>query len=270
MPAVGLFGTTAGLSPTRKRPEPAPVPATCWHQGTAGQWKDLPMKRGLVLMVAGLFLLSGCASVKSWFGFDQEEEKFAQELAYDGMDEYNNGWYKKSIETFEKLKDWYPFSKYAILAELKIADAHYQLEQYEDAIYAYESFENLHPRNEAIPYVVYQIGMCHYEQLSTSDRDQMPAREAIETFQRLIQQHPDSPYASRAREHINLCLKSMAEAEFRVGVFYYKTKHYQGALERFKRVISRYPDVGIHQQAISYIAKCEASIAELDAEALED
>ena len=37
-----------------------------------------------------------------------------------------------------------------------------------------------------------------------------------------------------------------------------------------KAVIAKYPDVGIHQQAISYIAKCEASIAELDAEALED
>lgn len=228
------------------------------------------MKRVFILTLVSLFLLTGCASFKKWLGFDQEQEKFAQELAYDGMDQYNSGWYKQSIETFEKLKDWYPFSKYAILAELKIADAHYQLKDYGDAIYAYESFESLHPRNEAVPYVVYQIGMCHFEQLSTSDRDQTPARKAIETFRRLIQQHPQSPYASRAREHINQCLKSMAEADFRVGLFYYKSKHYQGALERFKRVINRYPDVGIHQQAINYIAKCEASIAKLDAEALGD
>jgi outer membrane protein assembly factor BamD len=228
------------------------------------------MKRAFILITIGLFLFSGCASVKEWFGLGGEEEMLAQELAYDGMDQYNSGWYKKSIETFEKLKDWYPFSKYAILAELKIADAHYKLRQYGDAIYAYESFESLHPRNEAIPYVVYQIGMCYFDQLSSPDRDQTPAKKAIETFQRLVVQHPDSPYASRAREHINLCLKSLAEAEFLVGVYYYKSKHYQGALERFKRVISKYPDVGIHQKAIKYIALCEASIAELEAEVLED
>ena len=228
------------------------------------------MKRAIALIAVSLFLLSGCASVKEWFGLDSETERNAQELAFDGMDQYNSGWYKKSIESFEKLKDYYPFSKYAILAELKIADAHYKLEQYGDAIYAYESFESLHPRNEATPYVVYQIGMCYFDQLSSPDRDQTPARKAIETFQRLLQQHPDSPYAARAREHINLCLKSMAESEFLVGVFYYKSEHYQGALERFKRVISRYPDVGIHQKAINYIDLCEASIAELEAESLED
>ena len=228
------------------------------------------MKRLLTLLIVGLMLFSGCASIKEWFGLGGEEERNAQELAYDGMDQYNSGWYKKSIDTFEKLKDWFPFSKYAILAELKIADSHYQLGQYEDAVYAYESFENLHPRNEAIPYVIYQIGMCHFEQLSSSDRDQAPAHKAIETFQRLVREHPDSPYAARAREHINQCLKSMAEAEFRVGVFYYKSKHYRGALERFKRVITRYPDVGIHQEALLYIALCETSIAKLEGEMLED
>ncbi len=228
------------------------------------------MKRGLILLVACLTILSGCSSVKEWFGLGGEEDRNAQELAFDGMDEYNSGWYKRSIETFEKLKDWYPFSKYAILAELKIADAHYKLQQYEEAVEAYESFENLHPRNEAIPYVVYQIGMCHFEQISTSDRDQTPTRRAIETFQRLVRQHPDSPYAARARERINLALKSMAEAEFRVGVFYYKDERYHGALERFRRVISRYPDVGIHQEALLYIARCETAIAAMEGEKLED
>ena len=50
------------------------------------------------------------------------------------MDAYDDGDYKVAIENFQKLKDWYPFSKYAILAELKIADSHYHLEQYEEAV----------------------------------------------------------------------------------------------------------------------------------------
>jgi len=79
------------------------------------------MKRILTIWLIALLVCSGCA----WFG--TKSEKSAQELASDGMEAFNNGKYTKAIESFEKLKDWYPFSKFAILAELKIADAHYHL-----------------------------------------------------------------------------------------------------------------------------------------------
>ena len=192
----------------------------------------------------------------------QGRNRKAQELAWDGMDAYEDGRYKEAIEYFQKLKDWYPFSKYAILAELKIADSHYHLSQYDEAVFAYEEFEKLHPRNEAIPYVIYQIGLCYYDQIDTIDRDQTPARKALETFQRLYKQFPDDQYARSGSEHIPKCLKSLAGNEYYIGVFYFKSKHYQAALQRFMAVLSNYPDVGYHQKALQFIAKCEASIAE--------
>ena len=191
-----------------------------------------------------------------------EEEYSAQELAWAAMDFYDNGDYTRAIEKFEKLKDWFPFSRYAILAELKIGDAHYKMQQYEEAIFAYEEFEKLHPRNEAIPYVIYQIGRCYFDQIDTIDRDQTPARNALEAFQRLMKQFPKDQYARTAEEHINKCYKSLAGHEYIVGVFYYKSKHYQAAYRRFVAVISEYPDVGYHKKALQYIAKCEASLAE--------
>jgi outer membrane protein assembly factor BamD len=191
-----------------------------------------------------------------------DESASAQELAWDGMDAYENGNYGKAIDKFQRLKDYYPFSKYAILAELKIADAHYQREEYEEAIFAYENFENLHPRNEATPYVIYQIGRSYYDQIDTPDRDQTSARKALETFQRLIKQFPQDQYARRAEEHINKCIKSLAGNAYLIGVFYYKTKHYKAALNRFMSIISDYADVGYHQQALEYIAKSEAALAE--------
>jgi outer membrane protein assembly factor BamD len=210
----------------------------------------------LAINIVVLLTLVGCG----WFS--PEPEKPAPELAREGIKAFNNGKYRDAIESFETLKDWYPFSKYAILAELKIADAHYQLAEYDEAIFAYEEFENLHPRNEAIPYVIYQIGRCYYDQIDTIDRDQTPARKALETFQRLHKQFPDDQYARSGNEHIPKCLKSLAGNEYYIGVFYYKSKHYSAALQRFMAVLSNYPDVGYHQKALQYIAKCEASIAE--------
>jgi len=210
------------------------------------------MKRITVWVLIPLFVFSGCA----WF--NPKEEKTAQELVSDGMDQFSNGNFKDSIESFEKLRDWYPFSKFVILAELKIADSQYHLKEYDLAVEAYEEFENLHPRNEAIPYVIFQTGRCYYEQIDTIDRDQTPAKKALEIFTRLKKQFPEDPYAYRAEEHIKECVKSLAGHEFYVGKFYFKSKHYKAALSRFKSVLTNYPDVGIHQQALHYLTLCEA------------
>jgi outer membrane protein assembly factor BamD len=202
---------------------------------------------------------------EAWLSITGAEEEYgAQELAWLAMDFYESGDYSRAIEKFEKLKDWFPFSRYAILAELKIGDAHYKLEQYEEAVFAYEEFEKLHPRNEAIPYVIYQIGRCYYDRIGTIDRDQVPARKALESFQRLIKQFPKDSYARLAEDHMNKCYKSLAGNEYVIGIFYFKSKHYAAAYSRFMTVISSYPDVGYHQKALQYIVRCQPHLSDED------
>lgn len=221
------------------------------------------MKRIIVIGIFVLLVCSGCKTLKqSWDAIRGKQSiGSAQQLAWDGMDAYEDGDYKDAIEYFQQLKDWYPFSKYAVLAELKIADSNYHLQQYEEAIYAYEEFERLHPRNEAIPYVLYQIGRCYFDQIGTIDRDQTPARKAYETFRRLDKQFPDDKYARSGAEHITTCVRSIVGNEYYIGLFYYKSNHYKAALYRFMAVLSDYPDVGYHQKALEYIAKCEAELS---------
>ena len=205
----------------------------------------------MLLIAVHLF---GCAL------FQAKEEKTARVLAEEGTEAFRDKDYRKAIESFEKLKDWYPFSQYSILAELKLGDARYHCREYEEAIFAYEEFENLHPKNEAVPYVVYQIGCCYFDRLHTIDRDQTMAQEALQAFERLIRTYPGSPYAKKAEKHMKVCNRNLAEHEFYVGMFYYKTKHYKAALERFKTVLRSYPDLGVHRKALEYIPLCQKRI----------
>lgn len=209
----------------------------------------------LATITAASLIISGCA----WF--QTTEENTPDQLVSDGMYYFDDGDYRDAIESFEKLKDWYPFSKYTALAQLKIADAYFRLEEFTEAIYAYEEFDSLHPRNEAIPYVIHQIGLCYFNQMDSVDRDQTSTRKALETFRRLVSQFPDSEYTVSGREYIKVCQKNLAAHEFYVGMFYYKNEYYKPALYRFRAVLSNYPDVGIHQEALRYIALCEASLA---------
>jgi outer membrane protein assembly factor BamD len=226
-------------------------------QGQARRWK-LFFPRTFALVLALMLLCSGC----SWMGSnDSPNEKPAHELVQEGMESYKKGSYMAAIDSFEQLKDWYPFSKYAILAELKIADAHYHLGHYAEAVMAYEEFEQLHPRNEATPYVIYQTGRCYYDQIDTIDRDQTPAKKALNIFRRLNRQHPATSYAQQARSHIVKCLQNITGHELYVGKYYFKSKHYKAALSRFMAVVTQYPDVGNHHQALTYIAQCETLVA---------
>ena len=213
------------------------------------------MKNPWVYILVGAVILTGCAL------FETKGPDDVETLLADGIESFNAGKYRKALESFENIKDWYPFSKYAIVAELKIADCHYHLKEYEEAIFAYEEFMELHPRNDAIPYVLYQVGRCHFDQMNTIDRDQTATQEALKTFTQLKKQHPQSEYADKATEHINRCLKNLSEHDFYIGYFYYKSKHYRAALQRFQYVLTQYPDVGVHQKALRYIAKCEAKLA---------
>jgi outer membrane protein assembly factor BamD len=227
--------------------------------------KKYDTKKLISVCLCYLFLLTSCATYNKVrdFIFKPKDLESVEVLVQNGMDEFESGDYKAALENFQKLKDWYPFSKYVTLAELKIADSHYHLEEYAEAILAYREFADLHPNNEAVPYVIYQIGRCNFDQMDAIDRDQSVTRKALDTFLQLQRQYPNSLYAERATEHINKCLKNLAGNEFYIAMFYYKNKRYDAALQRFKAIVIKYPDVGVNRIALQYIAKCETSLAKL-------
>jgi len=204
------------------------------------------------LFFAIVLLLSGC----SLFETSNEMSKTAEELVSEGSSAFMSGHYKDAVKAYTDLKDWYPFSKYAILAELKIADAHYHLKQYDEALIAYESFEKMHPKNDAIPYVIYSSGLCWFDQMDTVDRDQTPAKNSMSLFKRLIAQYPASEYARKAEEKIQRCLENLSGHELYVANFYYKTKKYKSALTRYESIVVNYPDSKESKEALNKIIEC--------------
>jgi outer membrane protein assembly factor BamD len=210
-----------------------------------------------------LWLAVGTAGCACLTGSKQVES--AEELAEKGMESFEEEDYSDALKAFNTLKERYPYSRYAILAELKVADAHFYRKEYPEAIGAYEDFVQLHPKNEAIPYVKYQIGICYYEQMLSKDRDQTPTRLAILSFERLLKEHYDSAYASEATKKINDCRKLLAEHELYVGRFYYKSKQYSAALGRFEGVLTGYMDVlpsKTQREVERLIIACKAKLSE--------
>lgn len=210
-------------------------------------------------------LLIGSAGCAAWFGKDQE--KTAPELAEEGEQYFEDEKYSKAIESYERLKNWYPYSRYTKTAELRIADAHYNLEEYEQARAAYEYYERMHPGDEKIPYVIYRIAMCHYERIRSIDRTQVPTQNALEAFGRLKSRFPESEYAEKAEPRIKESRQRLAGHEFYIGRFYFKSGQYEAALNRFENLVSTYPDVEKYRdEAAEYISRTEKRLAEMEGE----
>jgi outer membrane protein assembly factor BamD len=213
------------------------------------------MKKFLTLGILIVFL-SGC----SLFEESGQMNKSAQQLASEGAAAFMNQDYKDAVKAYTDLKDWYPFSKYAILAELKTADAHFYLEEYDEAVVAYEGFEKMHPRNEAVPYVINQIGLSWFNQIGTVDRDAAPAKNAMAQFRRLIRQFPDTEFAKKAPANIKSCLDNIAGHELYVANYYNKVKDYKAALKRYEYIVEFYPGTEQSKTAMSQIPQVSAKI----------
>jgi len=218
-----------------------------------------------ILLVASCLSLVGCASTEgmfsSWtFGTQTEEESFepAESLAVKGMDAYSVGNYAEALKAFTEIMDRYPFSPQAMLAELKAADSHYYRGEFLEAKTLYKEFEERHPTNEAIPYVMFQIGMCDFSRTDRIDRDISGAQETIQSFSRMLRAYPNSPYSREAKARIRAAREFLVNHEYFVAIFYVRTKKYEQAQHRLKYILAMYPDSTITPKAEALLSRLEA------------
>ena len=202
--------------------------------------------------VMAILLLGACSSIDKYFG--DSADKSPDQLMQEGLSDMESGNYERAFEAFQDIRDRYPYSKYAITAELKTADALFKRGDFDEAYEAYDDFERLHPKNKNIPYVIYQKGMCNFEQIKTVDREQVHTLKAKETFERLVRQFPRSEYAARGQKKLRNCIILLAEYELYVGNFYFKKGFYRAALGRYNYILQNYPDMGQYHEAMEKIS----------------
>ncbi len=223
---------------------------------------------GLFLLLIALSVFTGCAALKDFHPgeiFSKKKpttiDKTAEQLALSGMAKLEKKDYEKAAEEFKKLKEHYPYSKYAALAELKLGDAYFGQHHYSEAALSYEEFVRLHPRNEVIPYVLYQVGMSHFLTFTHVDRDPEDTKAALQSFEKVIQNFPQSEYAAKSEKQILECKKRIIAHMFSVAQHYYNIKCYTAAKTRLDTMVQKYPgevaDLGYGPAVQKMLAKCE-------------
>jgi outer membrane protein assembly factor BamD len=117
------------------------------------------------------------------------------------------------------------------------AFAHYQANQYDDAIEDAQRFVSLHPGNENAPYAHYLIAICHFERILDVGRDQGTTERALIALNDVVRRYPESSYARDSRLKIDMVYDQLAGKEMTVGRFYLTRDQHLAAINRFRNVI---------------------------------
>lgn len=211
------------------------------------------MKRLIVVLIA-CFLLASCAG-------KPVKKQGPGELYVDGVNLMKQEEYDKAIRKFSEVTENYPFDPLALVAAVKLGDAHFGKKDYVMAASVYESFVSAHPEDENAPYVLLKLGEC-YEKLSLSvDRDQANTLKAIEKYTFLKNRYPRSNYTKEVDEKLKALDQKLADREMYVGEFYYRTSQYNAAIVRLEYFLKKYPDASGRDKAYFYISSSYKELA---------
>lgn len=208
-----------------------------------------------------MLMAVACASTPEEF----EAVAPADELYEEGLEALDGGrtlWifpnsdYDGAIETFQAIIDNYPYSDYAVKAELKIADAYFEDKKYEEALSYYRDFGDLHPQHEMVPYTIYQAALCHEHQIRAANRDQTPTRDSLVYLDRLLSQYPHSDYAGTAEELWRELRTRLAQQVLQIANFYMGRGEFESAAERYRSLLNDYPGLGFDAQALYKLGVC--------------
>jgi len=203
----------------------------------------------IILFTLMAALLAGCTTKLP--GSNSVSNYFTE-----GEDLYNKKNYEESIERFKKLKEYGAGSPLiSALADLKIADAQFNSQNYIEAAAMYESFTKFHPKNDKAPYASFRMALCNYMQIGGVDTDQTAVKTAVSQLQNFLKEYPESEYAAEARQKLEDCYAKQAQREIYIGRFYYRFGKYLAAIKRLEECVAKFPQVPVTDEAYLYLEK---------------
>lgn len=236
--------------------------------------------RGLVLLkwilsVVFVCLFSVCAvQVMPAMAQNQAKRYNAQaaawykdaELSFQGAD------YLEAIRRYNLIRAKFPYTSYAKLADLRIADAYFAQEKYATAVEQYRTFSKLYPEHPKVLYAKWRVAYSFYEQMPKDwflippgyERDLARARDAEREMRFFLRRHSKSEYAAEAKMKLALVRRRLADHEFYVARFYLKRKNPQAAALRLTYMLKNYSGLGLDPNALFLLARAYLELKDVD------
>jgi outer membrane protein assembly factor BamD len=215
------------------------------------------------LLLAVLLPLLACASSRVSITGEIKYGKTAEENYEAGVDEMKHENWVEAYKFLEHVRTKYPFSKYAALAELRVADAKLAQERYPEAAEAYAAFAQLHPTHDEVDYAEYRSALARFKDAPSDfalfppahEKDQRSLVTAVTQLQAFLRVHPASKLRPEVEKLLAQAQGRLAAHEWYVADFYWKRERWAGAAGRLETLVKDYPASKHEAEALYRLAQ---------------
>ncbi|QQR90285.1 MAG: outer membrane protein assembly factor BamD [Myxococcales bacterium] len=171
---------------------------------------------------------------------------------------------------FRNIRRKYSYSRYAALAELRLADCMFTEDKFVEAIQAYRDFLRARPSHTEVPYAEFKIAEAYYKQIPEGwilsppayQRDQGPTRRALEQLRHYMMNYSNHDRLQDAKTMQRKALALLAQHELSVAEFYLSRDQPRAAIGRLQTVLNAYQGSGLEARAMFALAKTLLSLKE--------
>jgi outer membrane protein assembly factor BamD len=174
-----------------------------------------------------------------------EDAKRAYEAA---MDQFNAHDWIDAQAAMREVKRKYSYSKYARLAELRIADADLEQEKFPEAIHEYKEFVHAHRADtENVAYARSKIAEATFSEIPDSflmpaleQRDQAAVIDAYKELREFVADYPTGTETTHIRQLLAQVTGYLVRHELYVARFYLKKDNYEATIARIQYALKNY------------------------------
>jgi outer membrane protein assembly factor BamD len=207
--------------------------------------------RRILALTALLALAAACTTKHTTFTGALKLGKTPEENYQSGVDELKAKNYPEAAKFFEYVKSKFPFTRFAALADLRLADAKFDQDRFAEAAEAYKQFVTMHPTSEELDYAQYRAGLSYFKDAPGDfglfppayEKDQRQTEKAVQLLEDFLrtQEGRDSKWIAEARKVLEDAKGRLAAREWYVGEYYYSREKWAGAAGRYEALVTRYP-----------------------------
>ena len=162
-----------------------------------------------------------------------------------GLEELKAEHWLRAREYLRALVDGYPQSPHRPDGKLGIGDTYLGENTSEALVLAINEFREFlafFPTHARADYAQAQLGYAHFKQMRGPQRDQTETKEAIKEYEFFLQRYPNSPLLAEVKSRLREARDRLGDSEYSVGFFYFRTRWYPGAIDRFKGLLKNDPE----------------------------
>ncbi len=217
----------------------------------------MPSVRAMPLFLLFLALAAGCDKAPAQPVTAAQYQANAEAAYAKALESFHQRDWVSVPLLMEEVKQQYPGTKWARLAQLRIADAHFHEGSYPEAITAYREFLHDFPSDDQVRYARYRVILCQFESRGDSitsppleERDLSNVRDASRSIDAFLRDYPDHPRRERLIYMRKWVRGMLARHELYVARYYLSEDNFKAALSRTEYALAKYQDTGLEPEAL--------------------